>query len=65
MTVRLSFGSKILTTAHGTRKVKLRPTAQLETPMKLIESNAVDQVAGHFVTLMQTEQVGFKSDAWC
>ena len=41
----------------GTKKVKLRPRALLETHMKLIESVAVNQGTDHLVTLMQTQQV--------
>ena len=47
----------------GTTKVKLRQKALLdllEGPMKLIESIAVDQAADHLMTLMQTQQVGFR-----
>ena len=42
----------------GTNKVKLRLIALLETPVKLIESIAVDLAADHLVTLMHTRQVG-------
>ena len=43
----------------GSKKTKLRPIALLETPLKLIESVAVDQHSGHIIALMQEQQVGF------
>ena len=39
---------------------KLRPIALLVTPLKLIESVAVDQHADHIIALMQEQQVGFR-----
>ena len=44
----------------GSKRTKLRPTAPLETPLKLIESVAVDQHTDHIIALMQEEQVGFR-----
>ena len=37
----------------GSKKTKLRPIALLVTPLKLIESVAVDQHADHIIALMQ------------
>ena len=47
----------------GTKKTKLRPIALLETPLKLIESVAVDQQADTMIALMQEQQVGFRVSA--
>ena len=44
----------------GSKRIKLRPTALLETPLKLIESVADDQRADHIIALMQEQQVGFR-----
>ena len=44
----------------GSKKVKIRPIALLETPLKLIESVAVDQQADTMIALMQEQQVGFR-----
>ena len=44
----------------GTTKIKLRPVAPLETPMKLVVSIAVGQAADHMVTSMQ--KGGVQSD---
>ena len=40
----------------GSKRTKLRPIALLDTPLKLIESVAVDQHADHIIALLQ---VGF------
>ena len=42
------------------KETRLRPIALLETPLKLIESVAVDQHADHIIALMQEQQVGFR-----
>ena len=44
---RVPFHERDQTNADGITKTKLRPIALLATPMKFIESIAVDQVAGH------------------
>ena len=44
----------------GSKKTKLRPIALLETPLKLIESVAVDEHADHTAALMQEQQVVFR-----
>ena len=41
----------------GTTKVKRRPTAKIETPMKRVELISVERATDHLVTLMQTPQV--------
>ena len=41
----------------GSNKTKLRPTALLESPLKQIESVAVDQHADHIIAMMQEQQV--------
>ena len=51
---------KEIKNADRTTKTKPRVIALLATPMKLIESIAVDQVAYHLIALMQTRQVGFR-----
>ena len=43
----------------GSKRTKLRPVALLVTPLKLIESVAVDQHADHNIAL-QEQQVGFR-----
>ena len=45
----------------GTTKTKLRLIALLETPLKLIESIAVDQHANHIVAPLQARHVGFRA----
>ena len=45
---------------NGSKRTKLRPIALLETPLKLIESVAVDQHVDHIISLMQEQQVGFR-----
>ena len=42
------------------KRRKLRPTALLETPLKLTESVAVDQHANHIIALTQEQQVEFR-----
>ena len=44
----------------GRTQTNPRPMALVETPLKLIESVAVDQHADHIVALMQEQQVGFR-----
>ena len=48
------------TTRTDQREQKIRPIALLETPLKLIQSVAVDQHADHIIALMQEQQVGFR-----
>ena len=52
--------TKEIENPDGTKKTKLRPIALLETPLKLIESVAVDQQADMMIALMQEQQVGFR-----
>ena len=44
----------------GSKRTKLSTIALLETPLKLIESVAVDQHADHIIALVQEQQVGFR-----
>ena len=52
--------TKEIENPDGSKKTKVRPIALLETPLKLIESVAVDQQADTMIALMQEQQVGFR-----
>ena len=52
--------TKEIENPDGSKKMKIRPIALLETPLKLIESVAVDQQADTMIALVQEQQVGFR-----